>query len=131
MWPCTRWKVERFCEGRIPQSDDDFLRDCEIAPNTEAARIAVAARRAVAETGSVDPLFIRADDNAPGGTLDVLPVWDSMDFLTLIFALEKHLDQRAPGSTTDCLPQSLPFTVRKFAERIIELIGAKEAKKDE
>jgi acyl carrier protein len=83
-------KVAAFCRGRSTQADEQFVADCGLPPEPEAARIALAVRRAVAAVGSVDSAFIRVDDDYPG-TLDVLPLWDSMSWYEFLVALEEQL----------------------------------------
>jgi acyl carrier protein len=86
-------KVAAFCEGRSRQADEEFTADCGLPAEPLAARVAVAVRRAVANIGSVDPLFIRAADLYPD-QLGVLPLWDSMDWLAYLMELEKELGTR-------------------------------------
>src|SRR5947209_2219558 len=86
-------KVAAFCEGRSGQPDDEFIAGCGLPPEPEAARVALAVRRAVAVIGSVDPRFIRADDVYPD-QLGVLPLWDSMDWMAFTWELEKQLGTR-------------------------------------
>jgi hypothetical protein len=89
----TNQKIARFCEGRSKQPDDQFIAECGLPPDPEAARIAVAVRRAVADIGSIDPEFICADDAYPD-QLAVLPLWDSMDWMAFLWALEEQLGTR-------------------------------------
>jgi acyl carrier protein len=89
----TNQKIALFCKGRSKQPDDQFIAECGLPPGPEAARIAMAVRRAVADIGSIDPEFILAADAYPD-QLGVLPLWDSMDWLAFIWALEKQLGTR-------------------------------------
>ncbi len=91
-WSAER-KVAVFCVGRSRQPDDPFIAECGLPSDAEAARIAVAVRRAVADIGSIDPEFIRADDAYPD-QLGVLPLWDSMDWIAFLMALEEQLGTR-------------------------------------
>src|SRR3981081_4388208 len=86
-------KVYDFCEGRTRQANEEFLADCGIEPGAEAARIALAVRRAVAGIGLVDPLYVRVADSYPGA-LELLPLWDSMDWAALQFEIERELGQK-------------------------------------
>jgi len=86
-------KVALFCKDREPQSDEQFLAECGLPADPEAARIALAVRRAVANIGSVDSQFIRADDLYPD-QLGMLPFWDSIDMMAYIWELEKQLGTR-------------------------------------
>jgi len=104
-------KVDDFREGRTRQSDNEFLADCGLTPGTEAAEVALAVRRAVAGVGLIDPLFIRAHDSYPG-TLEVLPLWDSMDWLCLVFELERELGHSARWEPGEILQHSRFLTVR-------------------
>jgi acyl carrier protein len=103
-------KVDDFREGRTRQPDDDFLRDCGFESGTEAADIALAVRRAVAGVGLVDPLFVRCDDSYPG-TLEVLPLWDSMDWLALASELERELGHSVQWQPGELLRHSQFLTV--------------------
>jgi acyl carrier protein len=85
--------------------------------NKPGARTAVAVRRAVAGVGLVDPAFIFASDRFPDD-LDVLPLWDSMDFLDLTLRLEKELDVEIPNRIAEGLFDIRGFTVRELAERV-------------
>src|SRR5262249_39249855 len=88
-------KVNDFRKGRARQPDHEFLADCGVEPGTEPARTALAVRRAVAGIGLVDPLFVRAVDSYPG-TLELLPLWDSMDWAAFTMELEDELGQPLP-----------------------------------
>jgi hypothetical protein len=103
-------KVDEFRAGRTRQPDDEFLRDCGLGPGTAAADIALAVRRAVAGVGLVDPLFDRRDDSHPG-TLDVLPLWDSMDWLAFALELERELGRSVRWQTADIVRRSPSVTV--------------------
>src|SRR5262245_9707082 len=86
-------RVDDFRRGRTRQPDQEFLADCGVEPGTETARIVLAVRRAVAGIGLVDPLFVRAVDSYPG-TLELLPLWDSMDWAAFTMWLEEGLADR-------------------------------------
>jgi hypothetical protein len=92
----ARSKVEKFRRGRIRQSDEDFVNECGLANDPAARDIALAVRRAVANVGLIDSQFIRVDDKYPG-TLDVLPLWDSMDWV----AFELELEEETGHKITD------------------------------
>ena len=95
-WLCpNHWQqVADFCRGRSRQPDQQFLDECGLPPDDpEAARIALAVRRAVAQIGLIDSQFIRADDVYPD-QLGALPLWDSMDWAAFTWALEDQLGQR-------------------------------------
>jgi hypothetical protein len=113
--------VEDFCTGRTRQPDDQFLGDCGIAPGSETARIALAVRRAVAGIGLVDPLFVRQADSYPG-TLEML-LWDSMDWLSLLFEIERELGQRVRWEAGDIVANSERLTVNGMVAGVQELLA--------
>lgn len=115
-------KVDDFREGRTRQSDSDFLADCGLTLGTEAAEVALVVRRAVAGVGLINPLFIRADDSYPG-TLEVLPLWDSMDWLAFVLEVERELGQSLPYGSSDLASKSGPVTVRDLVARVRQLLG--------
>ena len=75
----------------MPQADEEFLATCDLPSTPDAARIALIVRRAVAKYGLVDPLYVRAADRYPD-ELVVLPQWDSLDWMQVIFELEQELN---------------------------------------
>lgn len=113
--------MDEFRNGRSRQSDDDFLRDCGLEPGRPEASIAIAVRRAVAGVGLVDPLFIRATDSYPGH-LELLPLWDSMDWLTLILEIEREVGEPLKCHSSELLPPSFPLTVRWLVGRVGEIM---------
>ncbi len=114
-------KVAEFCEGRTRLPDEDFLSACGGAVETEAARVALAVRRAVAAVGLVDPLFVLPDDSYPG-ELELLPLWDSMDWLSLHLELERELGTKFRCDIGDLFPESPPLTVKFLVRMVNELI---------
>ncbi|HEV3256797.1 MAG TPA: hypothetical protein VG013_07965, partial [Gemmataceae bacterium] len=48
-------QVAAFRKGRSRQPDVQFVQECGLPPEPEAARVARAVRRAVAKIGAVDP----------------------------------------------------------------------------
>jgi hypothetical protein len=106
----AHWKVDDFRRGRTRQPDHEFLADCGLEPGTEAARIALAVRRAVAGIGLVDPLFVLASDSYPG-TLELLPLWDSIDWFALQLEIEEELGQKVRWEACECAPTAGPVTV--------------------
>ncbi len=106
-------KVDDFRRGRTRQPDDEFLADCGVQPGTETARIALAVRRAVAFIGLVDPLYVRATDSYPG-TLELLPLWDSMDWFSLQMEIERELGQPVPWESAVETPTAGPLTVSQM-----------------
>jgi hypothetical protein len=114
--------VADFRKGRSRQPDNEFLADCGVEPETETDRIALAVRRAVASIGLVDPLFVRAWDSYPG-TLELLPLWDSMDWFALQMEIEHELGQRVPGDADRSTPNNGPLTVRKMVLCVRDLLS--------
>ena len=89
----TKQKIDGFCQRHAPQADVEFLRECGITENIEAARIALGVRRAVAKLGLVEPEFVAKTDDYPG-SLEVLPFWDSIDVFAFLLELENELGVR-------------------------------------
>jgi hypothetical protein len=133
----AHWKVADFREGRTRQPDHAFLADCGVEPETEAARIAIAVRRAVAGVGLVDPLFVRAGDSYPG-TLELLPLWDSMDWFFLQSEIERELGDRMRWQPSENVPRSGSLSVGDMVASVRDLLersriaeaGAAEVKMD-
>ncbi|HEU5117507.1 MAG TPA: hypothetical protein VFT74_12755, partial [Isosphaeraceae bacterium] len=111
-------KVDAFRDGRNRQSDDEFLAECHLTGDPEARRIGLAVRRAVAGVGLIDPLFIRASDRFPED-LGVLPLWDSMDWMSLILELERELETPPPSTIEEWGPQGR-FSVQQLAQAVYE-----------
>ena len=88
-------KVAHFKKGRTRLPDEEFLRELGIGDNAQDREVALAVRRAVANVGLVDPLFIRADDREDV-ELSALPMWDSMDWVEFIMELEDELGITIP-----------------------------------
>ena len=114
-------KVNDFRRGRTRQPDHEFLADCGVEPGTEMARIALAVRRAVAGIGLVDPLFVRAADSYPG-TLELLPLWDSMDWAAFTMELEAELGQRLPDPEKILVASQV--SVRQMAADMYRIINS-------
>ncbi|MBI5383884.1 MAG: hypothetical protein HZA90_04275 [Verrucomicrobia bacterium] len=121
MFKTAHHKVDDFRQGRIRQADEEFLQDCQICSGTEAARIGLAVRRAVGGVGLVDPLFVRADDSYPG-TLERLPLWDSMDWVAFEMEVERELGEPLPSGEHVPTPSAQRMTVRDLVERVRELM---------
>lgn len=114
-------KVADFTRGRASQADGAFIADCDLPRNADAERIALVVRRLFAEEGSVDPQFIYASDRYPED-LGILPSWDSIDMLDIVFRLEKQLNLKIGRGA---LP--MRFTVREFVHRLLEVCGESAA----
>ncbi len=103
-------KVDTFCNGRTRQPDELFIQDCDLPEDEDAERVALAVRRAVARVGLVDPLYIRADDREMV-ELSALPLWDSMDWISLLLYLQDELGITIPDREAECIRVS-KFSVR-------------------
>lgn len=112
-------KVETFRKGRVRQTDDDFLVQCGLS-KSEWREDALAVRRAVAHLGLIDPLLIHASDRFPED-LSELPVWDSMDWLTLYFEIEYQLGRKVSWANSE-LELRHSFTVRDLVVAALEAI---------
>src|SRR3954468_13622083 len=75
--------------ARTPMPDAEFLRACEVPDEPFAARAALAARRAIASLATVPAETIRPDDSFVHD-LRKLPFWDSLDWLSFVFEVEKQ-----------------------------------------
>ncbi len=111
-------KVADFRAGRSRQPDEQFVAECALPDDPEASRIAVGVRRAVASVGLVDPLFIRASDRFPE-ELGALPLWDSMDWIALILALEEELGKPPPRSLGEWRHRGA-FSVKQLVQTACE-----------
>jgi hypothetical protein len=91
--PTPEQQVAEFCKHRNRESDSEFVSNCCPAAQADAARVAIAVRRAIARLGQVHPEFIRHDDNYPA-QLGKLPMWDSIEWLQFFLELEDELGVR-------------------------------------
>lgn len=115
----ARIKVWDFRRGRQRETDDQFFLACNL-PNTPwARRVALAVRRAAANVGMVDSQFIRVDDSYPG-TLELLPLWDSMDWTEFTVEFEHELGQRIPENFI--LPDPKSVTVAELATALFGVL---------
>jgi acyl carrier protein len=109
-------KVEDFRNGRKRQPDDAFLSLCDLR-DPESHEDAFAVRRAVAYIGLIDALLIHASDRFPE-ELGMLPLWDSMDWMSLIFELEHQLGRKIPEPIEDWGLQP-SFSVKDLVEAVV------------
>src|SRR5262249_61076713 len=91
----------------------------------EATHAALAVRRAVANLGSVDPGFIRAEDVYPD-QLGVLPFWDSIDWLAFLFELEEQLGTKISTKEME-MSSIIPdrVAVREWAAGVYRMLAAR------
>jgi hypothetical protein len=92
-FPTPEQQVAEFCKDRSRESDKEFLAACCLPEEIDAARIAIAVRRVIANLGKVDAQFIRHDDKYPA-QLGKLPMWDSIEWLEFFLQLEDELGVR-------------------------------------
>ena len=95
----TRLAARRW-RGRLPIGDDDFLRACEIPDEPLRINVALAARRVIAELGTVPAETIHPDDSFAHDLVQ-LPYWDSLDWLDFIFRVERESEQKVPRPVLD------------------------------
>ena len=118
-------RVADFTQGRAPQPDAPFVADCQLPTLPDAERVALVVRAVVAEEGSVDPQFIFASDRYPED-LEILPSWDSPDWLDFIMRLEEKLAIRI--SDRDAERLYMPrWTVRELVQRVVSVCGGSAA----
>jgi acyl carrier protein len=123
----SRAKVADFTKVRERQSDQEFLRDLNIGNDPPAREVALAVRRAVAIVGQVDPLYIRADDRELH-ELSVLPLWDSMDWMQLLVALEEELSMKIPDKEAEKV-RVRDFSVRSCISDLLPIVRRLRAAK--
>ena len=71
--------------------DDVFLKACEIPDEPLRIGVALAARRTIAELGTVPAETILPSDTFAHDLVE-LPFWDSLDWLHFIFSVERRSD---------------------------------------
>jgi len=84
----ARWR------DRPPLSDDGFLKSCGVPDDPFRIKVALAARSSIARLGTVPPETIEPNDSFAKDLVQ-LPFWDSLDWLTLVFEMDKKLGFRA------------------------------------
>ncbi|AGA30152.1 hypothetical protein Sinac_6042 [Singulisphaera acidiphila DSM 18658] len=71
--------------------DGEFLMRCKIPDEPLKAQVALAARRAIAQLGTVPTETIRPDDRFAHDLVQ-LPFWDSLDWLGYIIEVEQPFE---------------------------------------
>ena len=102
-------------QRRTPQTLDTFICDCGLAPSDRVRRIADTARKSLTVAGAFQDDQIRAEDAYPG-TLEVLPGWDSLDFVEWQMEFEELLGQAVPDEAFEGLTGS--FTVADLVKAV-------------
>jgi acyl carrier protein len=106
-----------FAQSRSPQSDAEFLQECNLPDNAQANHAALAVRRSIASYAMIDSAFIRAADRYPH-ELTKLSGWDSIDFVEWLLKLEIQLDKPINTEWFADLPQT--YCVRDLAARVYQ-----------
>jgi hypothetical protein len=103
-----RATLEAACRWRerSPMGDAEFVKACEIPDEPLMAMVALAARRVIAELGTVPPETIRPDDSFAHDLVQ-LPYWDSLDWLDFIFQVERECRSRIPRLVFDEVVRSV------------------------
>jgi hypothetical protein len=78
---------------RPTMGDGEFVKACEIPGEPLMVEVALAARRVIAELGTVPAETIRPDDSFAQDLVH-LPYWDSLDWLGLVLGIERELGGR-------------------------------------
>lgn len=83
----TRWRE------RPTMGDGEFVKACEVPDDPLRIEVALAARRVIAELGTVPAETIRPDDSFAHDLVQ-LPYWDSLEWIGLVIGIERELDDR-------------------------------------
>lgn len=83
----SRWR-ERPTLG-----DDEFVKACGLPDEPLMIEVALAARRVIAELGTVPAGTIRPDDSFARDLVQ-LPYWDSLEWMGLVIGIEAELGDR-------------------------------------
>ena len=121
MFRTTRQKIDDFRKGRERQTDADFIRECHLPSAPHAESVALAVRRAAASIGLIDPLYIRAGDRCPG-ELEMLPLWDSMDWVMFILEIEEELGVDIPDSEAERITTRRDFSIRHCVHDVLGVV---------
>ncbi len=100
----TRLAACRWRE-RPTMGDGEFIQACEIPDEPLRAEIALAARRVIAELGTVPAETIRPDDSFAHDLVH-LPYWDSLEWMGLVLGIEGELGGRV-NITEDCFDEAM------------------------
>lgn len=88
-------RVISLIDGREPQDLDSFIRECALIPSAQVRLVADAVRKSLAHIAPFSDDKLRASDSFPG-SLEVLPGWDSLDFIHWQMMFEDYLGEPAP-----------------------------------
>lgn len=78
---------------RPRMGDGEFLKACEIPDDPLTVEVALAARRVIADLGTVPTETIKPDDSFAHDLVQ-LPYWDSLEWMGLVMGIERELDDR-------------------------------------
>jgi acyl carrier protein len=95
----SRWR------DRPTMADSEFLGACEIPDDPLMIEVALAARRVIAELGTVPVKTIKPDDSFAHDLVQ-LPYWDSLDWIGLVLGIERELGDRVV-ITEQCFDKSM------------------------
>ena len=118
-------QVARFCQVRIPQADDVYLKEWGLPADSETVRFALAVRRAVGNIGLVGPEWIRASDRYPG-QLAVLPVWDSIDWVMFVMEFKEALEIQLTDSELEKVYVRNGISVAEMVQAIIKILSTRQ-----
>jgi acyl carrier protein len=76
---------------RPTMGDGKFLKQCEIPDESLLVEVALAARKVIADLGTVPPETIRPDDTFAEDLIQ-LPFWDSLEWMGLVMGVEEEFD---------------------------------------
>jgi acyl carrier protein len=112
-----RAEIGRF-QQRTPLEDSEFLSEIGIDPTSPEAEVAVNARQAFADLGSVPAESLQASDRFYPD-MEKLPFYDSIDSLGIILELEQKLDFGISEADAERL---LSIVVRKESATVGEAV---------
>ena len=104
-------------------SDDEFVLKCDLPDVELATRAALIARRAAGKMGCVDPQFIMPDDDYPS-SLEVLPGWESIDWVEFVMAIEEASNVEIPDEAAEMIVGSWSShaTIKDLVHRVYQYL---------
>ena len=106
--------------SRPNQPTDTFILACGREVTPDAIRIAEAIRMSLSHAASFQHSQLRADDTYPGN-LEVLPGWDSLDFLEWVMTAEEYLGASIPVDAYDGIGGN--FSVADLFRLTLDAVG--------
>ncbi|MAT73082.1 MAG: hypothetical protein CMJ58_26660 [Planctomycetaceae bacterium] len=91
MWPfkSQQQRIAEFRSTHERQAADEFVRRCNLPEHPHAGAIALAVRTAIAELGSIESDYVRADSSLDDDLI-TLSFWGSLDTIAVVLELEQH-----------------------------------------